>query len=97
MIDQGNLLFRRYQIQIMEQLLRPIPPWMRKVQPPAGFRTEFEQRIDRMKYLIAVGYPEDAGAIAKELATKVYNEELDRHVCEITGNVYFHESHCEEY
>jgi hypothetical protein len=48
-----------------------------------------------MLYLIATGYEEEAAALAKALATWAYDYRLDRHVCEHTGNVYFHE--CEGY
>ena len=99
-LDMSKSMDKWYRDSIMEMLMRPLPSWMllaRTAKPSAGFRTEFEQRIDRMKYLIAVGYPEDAGAIAKELATKIYDEKLDRYTCEITGNKYFHECQHEEW
>jgi hypothetical protein len=99
-IPLSKSIEKYYKDSIIEMLMRPLPSWIyltKEAKPPAGFRTEFVQRIDRMKYLMAVGYPEDAGAIAKELATKVYDERLDRYTCEITGNKYFHECHCEDW
>lgn len=57
--------------------------------------TPFEKQCDRLKYLISTGYAEDAGELAKEIATKVYNERLDRNFCEHTGYPYFH--YCEQY
>lgn len=51
----------------------------------------FEEKCERVLYLIATGYADDAGTLAKECATYGYDHMMDRNICEHTGNHYFHE------
>lgn len=60
----------------------------------AAYKNPFQTKITRMLYLVATGYGDEAGNIAREVATAAYDEYLDRQICEHTGNVYFHA--CEE-
>jgi len=48
--------------------------------------TPLEKNCASMHQLIATGN----GEMARIVATEVYDNQLDRNVCEETGNIYFH-------
>lgn len=53
-------------------------------------KAPFEEKSQRVKYLIDTGYADLAQAAAKELATEALAE-MGRTVCPYTGNHYFDE------
>lgn len=66
----------------------------RTICQPQGFRpepTQFEKDCQRVLYLIATGYADDAGELASAIATKAYDEKLDRRFCDHTGYPYFYD------
>lgn len=89
-----TMWIEHYQSAVLNQLKRKFPfaTTFKISKPPAGFLTPFQKEIAQLKYWIAVGIDDaDTFALTKKLATDVYDNHLDRHVCEITGNTYFHQ------
>lgn len=48
------------------------------------------EKVQRMLYLMAAGYPDDAASIARVVATEALDL-MGRRKCEWTGNDYFYE------